>query len=449
VPVPKPTGWIRADLKPVSPPALADGVLVLYAQAGGGLAVVALDPQTGRTLWQDSASPGMITPGVASFLGTAGSTVVFLRPVNNSTGTAQVVGVAAATGRPRWHSPTGRFEDWPYLCPDNPGDICTTGSPGDAQQARALRYRASDGAPAGAAVISQILEGRSVGSDLYQLPGRPETLTAVAGGSVAWTRPLASVFTSPGLSTDYGWDFDRVPAAGLFVGSVGGPPLRSTATSATISLSAPMTAGFRISDGAAVWREAGTLYACGQPLPCPGAPAGALLGYRPPTIGVRLRSTGTASATQSSPLVTLSPDASTMVEGFSLATGKTLWSYDAGRDEQLFNEAVPLLGPYVVALPGPGGSTVALNLATGAHRPVPAGAVAWCQAIAVYTTLVPYPTVRGADYKRISGGLTKPCQPSGAAAAVPKTVPGYAGTDVDGLTVWSEPSEVVAAPTSS
>src|SRR5262249_37039034 len=80
---------------------------------------------------------------------------------------------------------------------------------------------------------------------------------------------LASVFPAPGLSTDNGWDFDRVPAAGLFVGSVAGPPVSSTGSSATIDLSRVMTAGFRISDGTAVWRDAGTLYACGW-LPCPG-----------------------------------------------------------------------------------------------------------------------------------------------------------------------------------
>src|SRR5262249_49183058 len=147
-----------------------------------------------------------------------------------------------------------------------------------------------------------------------------------------WTRTLASVFPAPGLSTDNGWGFDRVPAAALFVGSVAGPPVSSTGSSATIDLSRVMTAGVRISDGAAAWRDAGPLRARGGP-PRPGA--GGPLPYRPPTTGVRLRATGTATANLSSLRLHLSPDADVVVEGFDLATGKTLWSYNAGSDGHL------------------------------------------------------------------------------------------------------------------
>ena len=45
----KPTvGWVRSDLKPVTQPELAGGVLVFYVEAGGGLQVAALDPMTGE-----------------------------------------------------------------------------------------------------------------------------------------------------------------------------------------------------------------------------------------------------------------------------------------------------------------------------------------------------------------------------------------------------------------
>jgi hypothetical protein len=65
-------GWVRSDLKPVTQPESADGLLVLYVQAGGGLQVDALDPKTDQTVWHDSASPGGITPGVPPVLGVAG-----------------------------------------------------------------------------------------------------------------------------------------------------------------------------------------------------------------------------------------------------------------------------------------------------------------------------------------------------------------------------------------
>jgi PQQ-like domain len=447
-------GWVRSDLRPVTQPESAGGVLVLYVEAGGGLEVAGLDPKTGRTLWRDSASPGATTPGVAPVLGVAGSTVAFLRPVGNRTHSpmdSKLVGVDAANGRQLWHTRTGLFEDWPSQCADDPRDICTVGSIGLAQQTRALRFRASDGAQARAVLVSQSPGGRSLGPDLFD-PGtrNPEMLLAVSGASVAWTRTLASVFPAPGLSTDNGWDFDRAPAAGLFVGSVEGAPVSSTGSSATIDLSRVMTAGFRISDGTAVWRAGGTMYACGW-LPCPGA--GSAWSYRAPTIGVRLRATGTASVSLSSLRLHLSPDADVVVEGFDLTTGKTLWSYNAGSDGHLVYQMPPLLGPHVVVLPAPGGGKVALDLATGAHRPVAprsSGGVGWCGSTITYRTQVGYPSSNGKlTYRRLGQAAIKPCKASGASAATPQTAPGFVGTVVGGLTVWSESSEVAAAPTSS
>jgi outer membrane protein assembly factor BamB len=378
----------------------------------------------------------------------AGSIVTFLRPVDNHTGSSQVVGVDAATGRQLWRSPTGMFTDWPQSCPDNPRDICTTGSLRGAQQFVVRRIQASDGAPLEVVVIPQSSGGRTLTDSLFD-PGtrKPEKLVAVNDGAVAWTRPLASVFPPPGMSTDWGWDFDRVPAVGLFVGSVGPKPVSMTKSSVTISLSQNMTAGFRISDGTAVWRDAGSLYACNQPLPCPGTRG---VGYRPPTTGLRLRLTGTIRGTQSSLTPSLSPSADVRVEGFDLATGKTLWSYDAGRDGSLLYQTPPLLGPYVVALPSPGGGTVAVNLATGTRSPVAAGAVAWCQSIVTYKTQLGRPGLNGkTQYLRIGQQAIKPCRVSGAPVATPKTVPGFVGILVDGLTVWSGPDKVAAAPTSS
>jgi outer membrane protein assembly factor BamB len=443
-------GWVRSDLKPVTQPESAGGVLVLYIEAGGGLQVAALDQKTGRTVWHDSASPGNSTPGVPPVLGVVGSTVAFLRPVDNSTGSSQLVAVDAVTGRLLWHTQTGTFEDWPVPCPDDPLDICTTGSLVQGQQTLALRFRASDGTPAGAALVSQSPGGRGLAPDLFD-PGtrNPEMLLAVSGASVTWTRTLASVFTPPGLSSDYSWDFDRVAAAGLFVGSVAGAPVSSTGSSATIDLARTMTAGFRISDGTAVWRDAGTWYACSQPLPCPGSGEGGA--YRAPTTGLRLRATGTARSSRSTPTLSLFPGANVVLEGFDLATGKTLWSYNAGSDGAIFSQTPPLLGRYLVALPASGGGTVAVNLATGAHSLVPAGAVGWCRSLITYQTQVGYPIPNGPpDYERIGQEAIKPCQAaSGSSSATPQTVPGFVGAVVGGLTVWSESSKVAAAPTSS
>lgn len=450
-PVKAAVGWVRSDLKPVTQPEPAGPGLVLYVQAGGGLEVVALDAKTGRTLWQKNASPGAITPGVVAAVGVAGSVVAFLSPVDNSTGAAQVVGVDAVSGRQLWHTSTGLFEDWPLPCPDDPSTICTTGSLGQAQQTQALRFRADTGAPAGAAVISTSPGGRGLGPDLFD-PGvrNPEMLLAVRGSAVAWSRAIATVFSLQGASSDNGWDFDLVPAKRLFVGSVQGPPVSSSGSSATIDLSRTMTVGFRTSDGTAVWRDAGSMYACNQPLPCPGGLRTAELGlaYRAPSAGLRLRATGTATATQNSPTVQLSPDAKVTVEGFDLATGKTLWSYNAGADGPLLGETPPLLGPSLAVLPAPGSGTIALDLSTGTHSQVPSGAVAWCQSVISYTTQVAFPSGNGApDYNRVGQEAIQPCQASGASAHTPPVVPGFVGSVMDGLTIWSESSQVTAVPT--
>jgi len=142
-----------------------------------------------------------------------------------------------------------------------------------------------------------------------------------------------------------------------------------------------------------------------------------------------------------------------VVEGFDLATGKTLWAYDAGPDAILPFQPPPLLGTYVVALPAPGGGMVALDLATGAHSPVPARAVAWCQPAVTYTAQVGWRDLNGqARYIRAGQPALQPCRATGATVATPKTVPGFVGTFVgtvvNGLTAWSESSRVVAAPLS-
>jgi outer membrane protein assembly factor BamB len=426
-------------------PQLAGGRLVLYVEGGGGIQVVGLNPLTGKTVWRESASPGNTAPGVAPTLAASGSTVAFMSPVDNSTQSSELVGVDAVTGRRLWHTPAGAFEDWPAPCPDAARDICTTGSLGSANETVALRFRASDGVQAGAVTIAQSGGGRSIGPDLYD-PGvrSPEAVVAVSGDSVAWDKPLDSVFPQ-GDSTDWGWNFIRVPAAGLFVGSVGGQPVSITATKGVISLARGGTAGFRISDGTAAWQDPGTWFACGQ-LPCPGQGLGGGI----PTIGLRLRATGTVSNDFSTGALTLSPDGTVTIEGFDLATGKTIWSYDAGSDGDLLMGLSPVIGSEVVALPAKSsGEMVALNLVTGKHEPVSPTAAGWCASSVQYKTQVPYPKPGGGTlYEREAASGYEPCDASGdTTASFPAKVPSFAGITVDGLTVTSDSSEVAATPT--
>src|SRR3954471_3129201 len=74
-------GWVRADLRPVTQPALLGGAIVLYTSQKGGLRVLALDPHDGRTLWSRPATASSVAPGEAPQILFLGGHVVFFAPL--------------------------------------------------------------------------------------------------------------------------------------------------------------------------------------------------------------------------------------------------------------------------------------------------------------------------------------------------------------------------------
>jgi hypothetical protein len=331
-------------------------------------------------------------------------------------------------------------------CVDDATAVCTTGFElGQPQQARELRFTAATGKQLPSPTFPAGSSPRSLAPDLFDLGARnPEEFAATKGATLVWRKGLRSVFTLAGASTDNGWNFDRVPRAGLFVGSVMGAPVSSTATSAVFDLSKTMTAGNRISDGTTAWRDAGTHYACSD-LPCPGqAPrSSGSTAYAPPTQGLRLRLRGIAKVSKTgAPTLT---NFKVIVEGFALQTGKTLWSYDAGPSQQLLEQAtLPALAENTIVVKGADGRSVALNLATGSHTPAPAGATAWCRKPTRYTTNVPDGSSPTTSYQGDDALFS--CTPTGGAVATPKHVPTFIGPALDGVIAWSNAHEVDARP---
>ncbi len=439
-------GWVRSNLRPVSQPLVAACNFVFYDAHRGSLRVLALDAQTGRTAWAADASASSVTPGVMPALLAVGGVVVFFRSVGADQ-TAELVGVDARDGLTTWSSDSFEFTGWPAPCPDDPAVICVGGTIGP--QTQVMRFAAATGKPLKSPVVATETVGRDLGPNLFDSGARdPDELVAVSRGSVAWKQPLASVFNEPGLSSDNGWNFDRVPTAGLFVGSVGGPALSQTNTSAVIDLGRSMTAGFRIADGAAVWREPGTQYVCST-LPCSGSALPSRTGaYRPPLFGLRIRGTGTASGgVGMSP--SLSPDAKIVLEGFDLRSGRTRWSFDAGRNLTLVTGAMaPQVSATRVVLPDASGASMSLDLATGARAPLAPGTRLWCRASTTYKVKVPYHASNGRTIDTYRGGdALFACDARGHAQAKPSRVPRFVGPSIDGLASWSEKSKVVAAPT--
>ncbi len=358
-----------------------------------------------------------------------------------------MVGVDASTGKTDWTSNPGSFFDWPDVCDGDPIGVCTTGfipSDGDNEQSCALNYWSATGKRVGSVVISPTPGGNQVGSSLYETDAdshNPELLLATYGQSVTWQVPLTRIFTIRGASSDYGYSFARVPAAGLFVGSVSGAPLSSTASQSLVDLSRTMTAGFTISDGQTTWRDPGSMYACGF-LPCPKSDSSV---YQP-TLGVRLRMTGTGTLADSGE--TASPGATVIVEGFDLATGKTVWSFDDGHDAALIeSSSPPQADDATVILPGAHGTPTQVDLSTGAQSPVPVAMVAWCTASTTYYEPTPFRPGNGTSiHDYIGNSATFPCDASSHPVAVPSQVPDFAATTIGGTAAWSEVNEVVAAP---
>jgi outer membrane protein assembly factor BamB len=204
---PPKAGWSRLDLAPVSQPFTAGGKFVVFVSTGGSLGIVALDPATGKTVWQAGATPSAVTPGEPPELGVFGNIVTFLEPTASVTASvsgfdqaannesATVVGVNATTGAVMWRSPPGQFSDWPLPCIGDPTVACTSGLLDNVDASQLLRFNSADGTSLQPASISTTDVSRQLGPDLYD-PGsrRPEQLLAIDGSTVVWHHPLSSVF---------------------------------------------------------------------------------------------------------------------------------------------------------------------------------------------------------------------------------------------------------------
>jgi len=447
------SGWSRTDLKPVSQPVALGGTFVLYVAAHGGLDLIGLDPHSGRTLWQDVASPSVITPGVAPELLVLGDHVIYPKLVSGQE--ARMVAADARTGHQVWQTAPAAFTSWPEACPGDAQNICTTGVlASNPQQAQLLRFSGSTGTSLTSPVISASGAGaRELTPGLFD-PGQrnPELLLAASGPSVAWTKPLASIVSLPGASTDNGWNLDRIARVGLFVGSISGAPTDPNSDHPTFDLSNASTVGIGISDGSVAWQDPGSYFDCSL-LPCPGGAgagssgsgAGASLG---PSVGVRTRETGTLTApssTSGSPVV--SPGATVTVEGFDPASGHTLWTFNAGDDTSLITQEAlpPQVGASTIVLPNSAGQPTTLDLATGATEPAGAATVAWCQSATSYNEKVPYQSGNRSISEYSGGYAVFPCDVASHAVGTPSRIPTFIGARIGGIAAWAQKNEVAAS----
>ncbi len=440
--------WERPDLKPVSEPALAGDLFVVYVAVPSGLSMISLDPDTGRTVWQMEVSRARTGPRTSSPVAVVAGNVIIFR---SAEGFDQLVAVDPKSGVEKWASRPGTFNEWPDACHDDALIVCTFGrDTTSTDPERPLRFAGDSGAPQPSPLVSDhsFAVGRRIAPGLFGAgPRHPETLVATNGSALLWSRPISEVFPGEGMSSDNGGIINRIPNVGVFVGSILGPPIEHSDTHAKIDLARSTTVGFRIEDGRVLWSEPGTRYLCGV-LRCPHRHEPGTDKFTEVTQGVRVRATGTAVYEQPRE-PRLEAGAAVMLEGFDLATGKTIWSFDSGTDVRLVtSQSPPLVSEDALALVEPGGKPFGLSLLTGARRGLPADVVAWCRASTSYDA----PPGHSPSYAatRFPGLLShQPCDMTGKPVPIPSKVPTFVGPMIRATLAMSASDRVIGVRTTT
>lgn len=279
-------------------------------------------------------------------------------------------------------------------------------------------------------------------------------VVATTGARVLWEQPLSRLFAGRALSTDWGWNFERVERAGLYVGSVGSRFPSPAGQENTIELSGGSTSGIAITDGAVRWRNPGSFYACGL-FPCPGSARHSTDDGRAAvngaTVGVSLRPSGKAAFDPDRPLAPprLSADATLTIEGFDVRSGRTLWRFRAD-PRFVVTQTYAQTATSTVVVRDERGRLTALDLRSGASRHVAGSMPAWCRKSLRYTDLPGWTAPGG---KRVTSYVGQdaltPCTADGKPRSAPVTVPRFVadfGAAAGGSAFWSGVKGVGAAP---
>jgi hypothetical protein len=421
---------------------------VLLTTKAHRLYLTGLASASGREIWSQEMSPGDVPGGMPVGFTVVAGHVAYLRPwATLGTGAlgAQLVVADAATGRELVATGSYSFVSTPDECDDRPDAICAHVLQAGLDTAMVLPPGSRDFVfdP----VESHAAAHRSIGSDGLSdlLVRNPEQIAVIRKGKIVWKHRLSDIFEDD-RSTDFGWDFEKTNKSGLFVGSVGWDALRRMTGVMTIPLpAASITAGFRSSDGAALWKDLGSQLHCGDTLAIP-MPAGS----DTPDYPVRCRYSGSVTVTRGGSEQPVTTDLFVTIERFDPVTGKTIWSAPVGDAPSLLNAASEGAQPaqlddHSVVVATRHGSVV-LDLNNGRTRATTSTDVAWCRSgptvkyhIAQFYDGVAY-------WDRLGDQLATPCNASGGPARYqPTATPSSGSTEVAGrLTVVVGPDTVTA-----
>jgi hypothetical protein len=397
------------------PIAAGPAAVVVSVDKAHALHLDGVDPVTDTVLWQRPYAASAITPGVPLTPAAAGTTVADITPAGSSATPAVTIdGISATTGAVEWRLTQA------FILSDNPAscvggqDFCVPAYTAAGSSQLAL-IDAATGQPASALTGPS----RALGTDLYQSSAETPTLEQLsAGGSIAWTEPVTSIFGA-GYDPGAGWNIS--PVGDLNVGSVG---VAMTGTRADFSRF--KTVGFSIATGTAQWSIPGS-YECMGPLV-----------FLSTQVACQYHGTATYPKTPTKPPslrgVTLK------LVGFDPATGSATWSYPVSNVRSLTSgNGLRFIDADHVVVQSTKGKTVSLDTSTGSASPLTPHQVLWCETVPIYSVKATKGSPAGG--MRIGATLYSPCTAGGAktAAQLPST-PSTIGVTINGVFVWPSPS---------
>lgn len=254
--------WTKR-LRLVSEPVEADGVLVAYVSEGQMLSVVGLDPETGKQVWREAASPsltGMVEPSLAVTKVGGRDAVAILERDFGEENHANLSLMNPKNGE-KLTSVTGRmFRSYPARCAASSG-ICVYGLPAGAQNGESVLYRL---APGGSRIRS--LSGRELRlerahfvSDRIAVMDEekpPQVARVTARGRVDWRVPVRRLF-GPGHDYHYGTSYAEGGGVGWMAMGTSERSIDIDSGERTAELGAVTMVGLSPADGKRLWRRSG------------------------------------------------------------------------------------------------------------------------------------------------------------------------------------------------
>lgn len=242
-------------MRPSSGVTIVDGVGIAYVEDGDDLAIIGMDPATGRRLWSHPASPSAWTPGVGLSPDIVAGKVVYLVDASSSRFDdvrARVVVADPRTGRTIARS-SGSYSVRSHPAPCGP-DVCVTAtaSTGDTTVRVSLGTKATTTtADAGSGA-----SGETIGAGMTRSTG--SSIHRVVDGKVVWSLDLQRLL-GKGYSTDYGWNFQ--PIGDTIVTTVHNGS-HSDLSDLRIDMAKAVTIALSAKDGHLVWRADGVDTLC-------------------------------------------------------------------------------------------------------------------------------------------------------------------------------------------